>query len=162
MRSILWNIGLAVGLVAVAAVCWPRRELTVERINIDDRDGTRRLVITNRDRFPDLVIDGRTMPRSARTVQPAGIVLYDEHGNEAGGYGTTNTADGTAQSMMILDHGRSEAIGIVQRHAGRDASAQLVINDREGRPRIRLQVDAEDRPSIAILDEAGREVSRVP
>ena len=185
----IWNGGLTLAVISVAIVSRPRGdfgEINVERINVVDGNGTRRMVITNRDRFPDLVIDGKTGPRSARSVQPAGIVLYDEQGNEAGGYGTTKTADGAAGSMMVLDYARSEAIGIVQRHTEQDAWAELVINessppgpqrialaarghasqielaDGQGRPRIRLQVDAQDQPSIAILDEAGREVRRLP
>jgi hypothetical protein len=191
---IAWNAVLsasAIGLVIIWA--WPHAarftELSVERIDVNDADGTRRMVIANRDRFPNLVINGEVLKRTDRTVLPAGIVVYDEQGNEAGGYGTTSMRDDRggdmAQSMMVLDYARSDAIGILQRHSADRAEAMLVVNDpvaagppaaggvrriavgtadrvssitlsdTRGRPRIRLAVDASDQPSIVILDEAG-------
>jgi hypothetical protein len=192
---ILWNVVLTIAL----GVVWARSraalpdELAVARIDVVDANGTRRMSMTNRDRLPDLVIEGKHAPRAARAVQPAGIVLSDEQGNEAGGYVTTKTASGENQSMLLLDYGRSEAIGIMQRHDAAHYQAALLLNDpprpgepndgsgtrriyvstadrvaavelkdTHGRARIRLEVDASDRPSIAILDEAGAVVSRLP
>jgi hypothetical protein len=187
---ITWNLGLTIAAIAA----WRHAAtLTVERIDIVDHNGTRRMAITNRDRLPNVVIDGKQGVRTDRIVQPAGIVVYDEQGNEGGGFATTRLADGADASMLVLDYGRSEAIGIVQRHSATSYRAALVINDppapgarddqtgterisvatadrvsaielkdRQGRARIRLSVDASDQPAIAILDEAGRVISRLP
>jgi len=201
---IAWNVVLTLGAlglaVAVVASVRPRdarfTELSVERINVEDASGTTRMVISNRDRFPDLVIAGKRGRRSDRKVLPAGIVVYDEQGNEAGGYATAAMSDGRggslAGSMLIFDYGASEAIGLVQRHGAASGEAMLVASDpapadssagagarrvalgtadraasleladTRGRPRIRLAVDANDRPSLAILDEAGAVVRRWP
>lgn len=165
-------------------------ELTVEQLAVVDANGTRRMAITNRDRLPNLVIDGKEAARAGRAVQPAGIVLYDEQGNEAGGLVTTRTKDGAHMSMLVLDYGHSEAIGLTQRHTGDTGETALVLAepaaagafsgaqrislsaatrastielaDTHGRPRIRLAVDAGDHPSIAILDDAGGIVSHLP
>ena len=61
-------------------------EITAERINIVDANGTVRLVITNGDRFPPPVIGGKTFERqgSMGGVRPTGIVFYNEHGDECG------------------------------------------------------------------------------
>jgi len=197
---IAWNAALTLGGIVLAAG-WARSpvarfsEISVERIDVVDASGTRRMAITNRDRLPDLVVNGKHGTRSSRSVQPAGIVLYDEHGNEAGGLATTATRDGADQSMLVLDYGAAEAIGLVQRHTATTAMAGLVINepsppaaagakrptaitrvaltaadrassielsDTQGRPRIRLAVDAADHPSISILDETGAVVGRLP
>lgn len=45
---------------------------------------------------------------------------------------------------------------------GRDRSASLIMQDGEGRPRIRIEVPAEGEPSIQILDESGEPVARIP
>jgi hypothetical protein len=42
--------------------------------------------------------------------------------------------------------------------ADEDHNAQLVISDVQGRPRIRIGVDATGTPAIAMLDEAGKVV----
>jgi hypothetical protein len=86
----VWNLVLTIAAVALG-ILWasPRdtrfTEISVERINVVDANGTRRMAITNRERLPNLVIDGKELPRANRSVQPAGIVVYDEQGNEAAG-----------------------------------------------------------------------------
>ena len=187
------TIGVVVLGIAVASAGDTRfAEITVERINVVEASGTIRMVITNRERLPNIIIDGKQAARENRSVQPAGILLYDEKGNEAGGLATTALPDGASGSMLVLDYGRSEAIGIVQRHAPDGYQAALVVNDpadptdrdgagprrialstaarvssielsdTRGRPRIRLSVDANDRPSIAVLDESGAVVGQLP
>jgi hypothetical protein len=41
-------------------------------------------------------------------------------------------------------------------------AALLRLSDRDGRPRIVLQVDSTGTPSLELLDDAGRVVSRLP
>ena len=192
---VAWNVLLTIA-VALLAVAWRRpvsprfTQISVERIDVVDSDGTRRMSITNRERLPNIVIDGKEAPRENRSVQPAGILLYDEEGNEAGGLATTSLPNGAKSSMLVLDYGRSEAIGLVQHRTADGYQAALILNapadkpdagaqqrislstaarvssielsDSRSRPRIRLSVDANDKPSIAVLDEAGAVVSRLP
>jgi hypothetical protein len=40
--------------------------------------------------------------------------------------------------------------------------SSIELNDSRGKPRIRLSVDENDKPSIAVLDESGAVVSRLP
>ena len=57
-------------------------ELTVERINVVEKDGRVRLVIANADRSPGVVEAGKV------TTKPggrAGLIFYNDEGNENGG-----------------------------------------------------------------------------
>lgn len=175
--AVAWNLGLTLGGLGLAvAVFRPRdarfTELSAERINIEDAGGTPRMVITNRDRFPDLVIAGKRGRRSDRKVLPAGIVVYDEQGNEAGGYGTTAMSDGRggslAGSMLIFDYGASEAIGLVQRHGATGGEAMLMVSDPApagsgaGAGAQRVTLGTADRAaSLELADTRGRPRIRI-
>lgn len=57
-------------------------ELTVRRINITGADGSLRMVLSNEDRQHPGRINGKDLPPRAR---PAGIIFFDDYGNECGG-----------------------------------------------------------------------------
>lgn len=60
--------------VAVLAVAWARSDggrftaMSVERIDVVDANGTRRMAITNRERLPNVVIEGKELARARRAV----------------------------------------------------------------------------------------------
>jgi hypothetical protein len=57
-------------------------EITVERINIVDADGTLRLVISNKDRMHPGVVGGKVLQRPRPY---AGLLFFNDQGDEAGG-----------------------------------------------------------------------------
>src|SRR5204863_24601 len=57
-------------------------EITVERINVVDANGTLRLVIANKDRMHPGVLNGVTIDRS-RPV--SGLIFFNDEGDEVGG-----------------------------------------------------------------------------
>src|SRR5688572_24965713 len=59
------------------------QEIDVERINVIERDGRVRLVLSNAERQADAVIDGRTIAPGRR--RPAGMIFFNEEGDEVGG-----------------------------------------------------------------------------
>src|SRR5260370_42495789 len=61
-------------------------EITVERINVVDANGTLRMVISNKDRQHPGVIDGVTIDRP-RPV--AGMLFFNDEGAGAGGPNAT-------------------------------------------------------------------------
>jgi hypothetical protein len=58
-------------------------EIDVERINIVEKDGRLRMVISNRERQHPGVVDGKLMPRP--NGRPPGMIFFDHKGDEAGG-----------------------------------------------------------------------------
>jgi hypothetical protein len=78
---------LALIFLAVAALGQPPgaqkiEELTVQRLNVVDANGTLRLVLSNKDRMHPGVMDGITIDRP-RAV--AGLLFFNDEGDEVGG-----------------------------------------------------------------------------
>jgi hypothetical protein len=198
-------------------------EITVERINVVDANGTLRMVISNKDRMHPGVMDGVTIDRP-RPV--AGMLFFNDEGDEVGGLTYTGTAAGgrgRANAGIMFDQlKQDQTIGISyseangQRSTGlqvwdrsdtvplselirklndanklpagaerdaalakvradappgprrlfvgktQDKASTVVLSDGEGRPRLRLTVDAAGNPRIEFLDEAGKVVARIP
>jgi len=84
-------------------------EIDAERINIVDANGSPQLIISNKDRFPEPVANGREL-KGMRSVRPAGLVFYDAKGNEAGGLATFQMEKGK-NSLIAFDYATAEAIG---------------------------------------------------
>ncbi|WP_052380075.1 MULTISPECIES: hypothetical protein [unclassified Pseudoalteromonas] len=102
-------------------------EIDVERINIVGENGVNRVVLATPERAPNPVIDGKEIERS---IKPAGLVFYDEDGNETGGLATASMK-GTKADLMIFDYKNSEAIGFNKFENDKgDFSASFVILDR--------------------------------
>lgn len=68
-------------------------EIDVQRINVREPDGTLRLVVSNRTRFPGLIFRGKEH-RHPREV--AGMLFYNDEGTENGGlvFGGSRGPDG--------------------------------------------------------------------
>src|ERR1700749_2684464 len=60
-------------------------ELRVHRINIVEPDGTLRMVISNKDRLPPVIIKGRERPDMGEPRPQAGMLFYNDEGSENGG-----------------------------------------------------------------------------
>jgi hypothetical protein len=102
-------------------------EINAQRINIVDSQGRRYLVLSNKEKFPLPVIAGKEYPRS---INPSGIVFYDETGTECGGIAVA-TLPGTRRTAIIFDYSNTEAIGfsIYETKDGK-FGAGLAIQDR--------------------------------
>ncbi len=57
-------------------------EISVERINLVERDGRVRLVIANEARSPAVVLSGKTLSKPGGR---AGMIFYNDEGDESGG-----------------------------------------------------------------------------
>jgi hypothetical protein len=196
-------------------------EIDVERINVVDQDGTVRMVIANKDRSADPVLNGKVLGRRAGTYP--GIIFFNDQGDECGGllYGgkgelgehracmsLTFDQYKTDQVMgLILDDNegrrnygfnvwdrpdlplteileRIEAVnrmddgpakeqarrelrpfyGVQRIFVGRkaDGEATVELYDRQGRPRIRMRIDADDIPRLEFLSDQGEVVYSLP
>ncbi|HEV7643092.1 MAG TPA: hypothetical protein VGO50_04050 [Pyrinomonadaceae bacterium] len=59
------------------------QEIDVERINIVEKDGKLKMVISNKERQHPGIVDGKTFERKEQ--RPAGMIFFSEKGDEIGG-----------------------------------------------------------------------------
>lgn len=149
----------AAGLTAIAgwfAVLRPDRALAkvdtldVQRINLREADGTLRMVISNRGRFPGLIVRNVDRPHSARR-DSAGMIFLNDEGTENGGliFGGTRSSGG-ASSFGHLSFDQYE----------QDQVASLEQIEENGRRKSGLTVS--DRPDASIDVAAMERVQRLP
>jgi hypothetical protein len=113
-------------------------EIDVERINIVEKDGTVKMVITNVGRFPNGSEKINARPTNEERKKRAGMLFFNEDGIECGGfiYDGQKTKDGHSsglsltydqydgdQVMQLLTQDHSEA-------GNRFVSSGLMFNDR--------------------------------
>jgi hypothetical protein len=114
----------------------PLAEIDVERINVRDRDGRLRMVISGRDRAPDPVADGRIGKRQGGNS--AGVIFYNERGDECGGL-IFRGDDGGAGAILTFDRFRQDqVVGISYSEAGGTYRAGLNVWDRPEVPLSQL------------------------
>jgi hypothetical protein len=110
-------------------------EITVERINVVDANGTLRLVIANKDRMHPGVIDGVTIDRP-RPV--AGLLFFNDEGDEVGGLTITGQQrDGVRRAnagLMFDQLKQDQTIGLSYSEANGQRTAGLQVWDRSDRP----------------------------
>jgi hypothetical protein len=78
-------------------------EIDVERINIVEKDGKLKMVLSNSERQHPGLFDGKTY--SART-RPPGILFFNEKGDECGGLvfkGNQNDGKADAGALLAFD-----------------------------------------------------------
>jgi hypothetical protein len=113
-------------------------EITVERVNVVDADGTLRLVIANKDRMHSGVIGGKVIQRSRPY---AGLIFFNDQGDEAGGI----TFKGREAN------GRREAdAGMMFDQLGQDQTIGFEYGEQEGRRSAAFKVW--DRPDTPLAD----------
>ena len=158
-------------------------EISVKRINVVDGAGNNRLVISNQELIPNPIIGGKEYKRR---IAPAGIIFYDESGNEVGGI-AISTLDSLALRSISFDYANADAVGLfaeeniseknfsaglmvmdkdLSGQPGRNISrlklttengnAGLIINSPDERPRISIVVDSLGNPSIQLFDQNGK------
>jgi hypothetical protein len=71
------------------------KELTAERLNIVERSGKLRMVISNQERQHPGIMDNKTFPQRSR---PAGMIFFNDAGDECGGL----VYDGDKESASMV------------------------------------------------------------
>jgi hypothetical protein len=158
-------------------------EITVQRINVAEPDGTLRMVISDKARLPGVIVKGKESPKVDRPQ--AGMLFYNDEGSENGGlvFGGHKDAAGRvvdAGGALSFDkYGASEVIQLAgvddaeNRFAGLavgdgerriwvgrrdDGIASVSLMDARGKRRIALEVAASGEPSLKFFDETGKTV----
>ena len=79
-------------------------EIDVARINIVEKDGTVKMVISNKERAPDAIIGGKAYPRQGGNSP--GIIFFNDKGDECGGLvfaGDDRGGKNAAGSALLFD-----------------------------------------------------------
>ena len=131
-------------------------ELTAQRVNIVDSDGTLRLILAGKDRMHPGVLDGKVIDRP-RPV--AGLIFFNDEGDEVGGLTVTGQErDGVRRASALLAFDQlkqDQTIALAYSEANGQRSTGLTVWDR---PDVRLS-ELIDKLNAAqkIPDAAGRE-----
>jgi hypothetical protein len=141
------------GIAAFArAIQKPRfDEIDVERINVIAPNGKPRLVISNAERAPDVIINGKTYHRSGSNE--AGMIFYNEEGSENGGMGFSgHTRDG---------HVSADA-GLMFDQYGQDQTVGLTYDEQDGRRSAGLRVWDRPNQSVTVLADMVEPLKLMP
>jgi len=116
------------------------QEITVERINVVDTNGTIRLVLSNRARYPGVIIKGKEYPYARGQ---AGLLFFNEEGTEDGGisYGATHrdSAYEASGELMFDQYGQDQTVGLEYQDQNGRRTAGLHVWDRpDGMPIDRM------------------------
>ena len=109
-------------------------ELTVQRLNVVDANGTLRFVLSNKDRMHPGAMDGVTINRP-RPV--AGMLFFNDEGDEVGGLTFTGTVDNgrRASSGLMFDQlKQDQTIGITYDESNGQRTAAFRVWDRSEQP----------------------------
>jgi len=118
-------------------------EITVERINVVEPDGTPRLVIADKGRFPGWFFKGKEGSRADRAGE-AGMLFMNDEGTENGGliFGGYEGKDGVPHSWGHLsfdEYEQDQTMSLDTRQDGMERNAGIQILDN-GSARITPEV----------------------
>lgn len=124
-------------------------EVTVERLNVIERNGQLRAVIANSDRMPDPVIDGK----SFKAERPPGLVFYNGIGDECGGLvfgaATNGRKYGAYGGFTFDQYKQSQAIG-------------LISNDHDGNRQVGLSVWDRSETPLSEIYRRAESIEKIP
>jgi hypothetical protein len=132
-------------------------DINVHRINVYEPDGTLRMVISNKARFPGLIIRGKEY----RHPRPqAGMLFFNDEGTENGGliFGGRKGKDGkitdSGGSLTFDQYDQDQIVQIEGSHDSNGHFAGLTVFDRPDRP---IEKDLQESPRIESMSPAERE-----
>jgi hypothetical protein len=107
-------------------------EISVERINIVERDGRVRLVLANSARQAQTMVDGVVLaPGRSR---PAGMIFFNEEGDEVGGLVFTgrkgDSGPQATGSLMFDQYKQDQTVALQYSEGGGRRRAGLAVIDR--------------------------------
>jgi len=178
---------IALGIITFFAIAAASREggsfeeITVQRINIVEPDGTLRMVISDHARLPGIIANGK---EEAFARPQAGVLFYNDEGSENGGliFGGKRNEKGkvvdSGGSLTFDKYGANQIIQLAGVDDSEDKFAGLAVSDSvtgtenyrrvwvgialmdgKGRKRILLEVRDDGRSSMSFLDESGKVVN---
>jgi len=158
-------------------------EIQVHRIDVVEPDGTLRMVISNKNRLPPVIVKGVEHPDWGEPRPQAGMLFYNDEGSENGGliFGGHKNEKGdvidSGGSLSFDKYGEGQIVQLAgvddanDRFAGiavngnkkrriwvgtaDNGNASIALMDTNGRKRIIMEVPEQGDPSLSFLDEKG-------
>ena len=157
-------------------------ELHVHRIDVVEPDGTLRMVISNKNKLPPVIIKGKEQPENGERRPQAGMIFYNDEGTETGGlvFGGRKNEKGevvdSGGSLSFDKYGAGQNIELAgvddkdNQFAGLAVSqggqkiwigragtgvASVSLTDASGKNRIVMQVGSDGTPSLGFFDADG-------
>jgi hypothetical protein len=116
-------------------------EISVERINLVEKDGRVRLVIANEARSPAVVLSGKTLSKPGGR---AGMIFYNDEGDESGGLifrgRKVNGVVSAGEHLSFDRYGNDQVIVLAYQEDEGKHSQGLTIVDRP--PQTYLEINA--------------------
>ena len=162
-------------------------EVKAHRLNIIEPDGTLRMVISDHDLMPGVIVKGKELPKIDRPQ--AGMIFYNDEGTENGGLifgGHRNQKGEIVDSGVSLSFDKYGQPGQIVQLAGVDDKdnkfSGLAINDHarriwigrenddasvvslmdaNGKKRIIMQVAPDGTPTLDFLDAKGNVIRHI-
>ena len=133
-------------------------EIDVERINVVEKDGTLRMTLSNGARMPDPVIGGKSYPLRSGSKARAGIIFFNEEGNENGGLTFSGTSKGQSEGLTMDQLNQDEVVTM-----GYDGKPGHHVGSFEvlDRPETPIQVLAESAMVIRALPDGPEKTRRM-
>lgn len=163
-------------------------EITVKRINIVDDKGVNRMIISNQERMEQPILFGK---KYKRALNPAGIIFYNEKGDECGGIAISKNPE-TNTYALAFDYDNADAIGLLTQQNNRtnayksgivindkdlsgkiggntnrinlmtdNGNSSLVINGPDEKPRIIISVDSLGNPLLKMINNQGKLIKEI-
>ncbi len=139
----LYTGALTVALAALLLSGFQNRkqkfqELDVERLNIVEADGKLRMTISNKERVPEPIINGKTFVGARKGSKSAGMIFFNDEGDECGGLAFSGqAAENGAQAggaLLFDQFHQDQTVGIMYSQSGERKSAGLHVWDRPQTP----------------------------
>ena len=136
--------------------------LAVHRIDIVDSNGVIRMVLAAD--LPQPIVGG---VQYKRTFSAGGLTLYDQNGDERGGYAVADVPGSAA--ILTLDHANGDAVGwkelpdgsvsfvMIDRGAMKeDPATHKLLPAMDSSQRVNIAVAADGSPEITLADKQER------
>ncbi|HEY0783897.1 MAG TPA: hypothetical protein VGE98_15680 [Thermoanaerobaculia bacterium] len=139
-------------------------EITVQRINVVEPDGTLRMVVSNHARLPGVYSHGKEQPAQDRPQ--AGMIFLNDEGSEIGGliFGGKKTAKGdvvdSGGSLSFDRYGANQVVQLLGVDDSEDRMSGLSVTDspagNRGYRRIWLGRGGDNASTLTLADANGK------
>lgn len=133
--SAIMTVAVAWGLFSGAGT-WPSSRfdvIDVHRINLREADGTLRMVVASRDRFPGFYVHGKEQQHKDRS-DVAGLIFINDEGTENGGLifsGSKSKGKVDGSGHLSFDqYDQDQVVTLEQTEEDGRRAAGLTIDDR--------------------------------